>query len=317
MTFKSKEFKIYFPTLRFYQFLFIYFLIVFSIFINWFKPSQLRHFNSSVSSTKKIFVSFSVLEDIVKTLSVGSKNIIELQSLINHNSDHHHVNLHPKQIKALRSADLILFSGFNFESEISKVLDKDKTIKISYVTQMQSAPPFELINNDPHIWLSLKQSKIYVKNVYQILLEKELVEKDILDQNLALMLSQISEIEAKLVRPQFIKAPVLLSSYSILNYFSKEIHFEFISLNQDHHSSNLSAKDYKKIIDRIKSKDIEYIASELHTDSKILVKLQREHKLKKIGPFCIDSLSDKNGPCTSYLKMLKHNYEALSLGLQQ
>lgn len=280
-----------------------------------------KKFNSStqiqntIANTKLVYVSFSILEDIVSELTKDSKNKITIKSIIEKNLDHHHFHLSAKQIKDMKTADLILLNGLSFEEELSQVLRKHKIQKTDYVTNKSFLPNEDFKSKDAHIWLSLKYSLNYIQNAASILKQNNIAETEVIEKNLNRMNKEIQTYQEQLVRPQFIKAPIVLSAYDILTHFLEDLNFEIIALNKDHHSNDLNAKNYKKIVDRIKSKDIQYAVTEFNNESKLIEKLIPTGPLKIIGPLCIDSLSEKNGPCPTYIKMLQHNYDTLSKGL--
>lgn len=298
--------RFYVPTLRFYQFLIIQFLVVFTF--------SYHIMQKNLKKEVKIYVSFNVIENITNTLIKNSANKIKVIPLIAPHADHHHFHLSANQLVDLQKADLVILNGAGFESELTQSLKKHKGIKIHYVTQ-SSLKKIELIKNDAHVWLSLNKSTDYIQSIAEALKQNNLVEVSVLEKNLQEMEKEIQDFQAQLVRPQFIKAPVVLTAYDILSYFNEDLNFESIALSKDHHSNDLNAKTYKSIIDRVKSKDIQSIVTELHGTSKILKKIKTEHKLNEIGPLCIDALSNTQGPCSTYIQMLKHNYKTLSAGL--
>lgn len=298
--------KIYIPTLGFYQFLILQFLIVFAFSYN--------SLQNNLKKEIKIYVSFNVIENITNTLIKNSAHKIKVIPLITPHADHHHFHLSAKQLADLKTADLVILNGASFESDLDQSLKKHKEIKIHYVTQ-SSLKKIDLINNDAHVWLSLNKSMDYIKSIAEALKQNNLVEDTILQKNLQQMEKEIQDFQGQLIRPQFIKAPVILTAYDILAYFNEDLNFESISLSKDHHTNDLNAKTYKSIVDRIKSKDIQSVVTELNGSSKILKKIKADYKLNEIGPLCIDTLSNSEGPCSTYIQMLKYNYKTLSEGL--
>lgn len=298
--------KIYIPTLGFYQFLILQFLIVFVF--------SYYSLQNNLKKEIKIYVSFNVIENITNTLTKNSAYKIKVIPLIAPHADHHHFHLSAKQLADLRTADLVILNGSSFESDLDQSLKKHKEIKIHYVTQ-SPLKKIDLMKSDPHVWLSLNKSLDYIKSIAEALKQNNLVEDAILQKNLQEMEKEILEFQSQLIRPQFIKAPVVLTAYNILTYFNEDLNFESIALSKDHNSNDLNAKTYKSIVDRIKSKDIQSVVTELNGSSKILKKMKTDYKLNEIGPLCIDSLSSSEGPCSTYIQMLKYNYKTLSAGL--
>jgi zinc/manganese transport system substrate-binding protein len=155
--------------------------------------------NAEIASAKlKVVTTFSVIEDLTRT--IGTNNI-EITNLVPAGEDPHLFEPKPSDIEKLKSADLIFANGLMFEPWLNKLVSSSKTkAKVSIISY--KITPRQLIDDghsvtDPHAWNSPRQVLKYIDAIAERLSSELPKDREQFRNNSEKLKAEINEIYKK------------------------------------------------------------------------------------------------------------------------
>ena len=145
----------------------------------------------SFSKPINIVTTLNFLEDI--TTQIG-KDRVKIVSILTGIENPHTYEAKPKDIIALSKADIFIEIGSGLEGFVDKILKnvKKKDLKIVILTE-----DFQLINNNPHIWLDPENGKKMAEKIANALISKSPENRKFFEENLNIYLKKIDDAEEK------------------------------------------------------------------------------------------------------------------------
>lgn len=125
---------------------------------------------------------------------VGKENYKNYENIILIDSfEHHHFDISPQKIKKVKNSKAVFMTGtLELEKEILKTLDPQKTVIF--------AKEIDIIENDPHIWVSPKNSLKIIKLMYSYLYSQKIIDNQKLYSNYQRVYKKYEEIAKNLAR---------------------------------------------------------------------------------------------------------------------
>lgn len=206
------------------------------------------------SDKPTVVVSFYVLEAITELLA---NDQVEIINLLPYNADPHSFELDSSDMIELTESQNLIIVGNDFEHwyeeidfEIENVLDVSKNISLLSNS---------LGEVDPHIWTSITNFKQMSIDIAEYL--KEIVDdKDAVDQNLAEIINRLNQIEEENIESfNQKKTRLFISQHPAFRYLAAEYDLEMISVSDDGHVSEVSAKKLEEIIQIIEENQIKTV----------------------------------------------------------
>jgi zinc/manganese transport system substrate-binding protein len=289
--------------------------------------------NTSVFADSKIPVvaSFSILGDLVS--EVGG-NHIDITTLVKVNGDAHVYSATPKDALALRKAKLLVVNGLNFEGWMPRFLesahftgttivasDGIDIIEIGGNEHEEHADHDEMRHDehadehhhegvDPHAWNSIINVKTYIKNIATGLSQVDPENTNDYQQNAQAYLQKLDKLEIKL-HAQLDTIPLtqrkIITPHNAFSYFARDFKIQFIAPQGTSTESEASASDMAAIIKQIRKNKVSAVFMENIADNRIIEQISQETDAKIGGELFSGSLSEKQGPAPTYLKMMEYN----------
>ncbi len=251
----------------------------------------------------KIGVTIYPFYDITKEI-VGNK--FEVVLITPPGAEPHNFEPTPEIIKNLRGIKIIFASGL----EIDKWTENMKNV-FGDVRIIHFASRVNLIkenNNevDPHFWLSLENAKKMAEVIKEEMIIFDPKNKFYYEENFENVLKKIEDLQkmAEIVKKE-IKVPYLITQHNAFNYLAKELNLDVIGSLEGAHRE-LTPKELKNIIDKVKLKKVKVIFKEPGEESTILQNLAKELNLKI---FELDPIEGKSG--LDYFSAYRKNLETL------
>ena len=279
----------------------------------------------------KVVASFSVLGDLVK--QVGGKKIA-LNLLVGPDSDAHVFQPSPADAGKLAQADLVFVNGLGFEGWIDRLVKSSGYRGNVAVTSVgintlrsedhDHAPHHdgekEIDETDPHAWLDIKNTKIYIDNILQALSQLDPENKAYYAQNASHYQRKLSDLD-QLIREKFAAIPVekrkIVTSHEAFSYFGRAYGLTFIAPVGINTEAEPSAQSLAKIISQIRKENIQAVFLENISNTRLLEQLSRETGVKIGGTLYTDSLSKAGGPAANYLDLMQHNAQSIFSALSK
>ncbi|MFH0735971.1 MAG: zinc ABC transporter substrate-binding protein [bacterium] len=238
----------------------------------------------------KVTVSIVTYADFVKNIG-GDK--VEINTMIPLNSNPHDYEPIPTQITELAKSSIYFKIGTNFTFE-QILLEKIKNIK-NNIKIVDCSKGINIVNNNPHVWLGIDESKIICQNIFNLL--KEFSPKDSIyfRNNLITYLAKIDSAEKELkVDFEKLTNKYMLVYHPAWSYFTK--HYGLTEIGIEREGKEPNALDLKNVINFAKANKIRVIYVEPQFDKEVATSIAEELKAKieVINPIPIDFLKNLN-----------------------
>lgn len=256
--------------------------------------------------------------------------------------DSHTFEPGPDDMKLLKEADLVIYTGDYMEEWFKKIreslsLDDGKIVDASKGIELIKSGHDEDEHDeddeeehdehdhhhhhlyDPHIWTSPKLAKVMCENIYEGLAKVDNKNESTYKKNLDAYLKELDQIDEEFtaVVNESKDATMYFSSPFALKYFARDYKINARSIYQTCASdSEPSAKDMALIIDEMKERDAKVIYYEELTDPKMAREIANETGAEPVLFHSCHNLSkDDFGKGLTYLEIMKKNVKALRKGL--
>ena len=163
---------------------------------------------------------------------------------------------------------------------------------------------------DPHAWLSPVLGIIYIDNITSALIEALPSQSEYFSTNrneyvdeLMTLHSEISQMMDSLP----INKRTVVTSHDAFQYFGREYELIFVAPQGLSTDSEASAQQVVSLINQIKSENISAVFVENIADSRLIAQIAEETDASIGGTLYPGTLSEKNGPASTYLDLLRHN----------
>ena len=263
-----------------------------------------------VSNKKLLLVSFTVLEDIVRNI-VGEE--FNVKSITKPGMEVHGYQTTPSDLIEGSKAEVFIDNGFGFELWAEKFVSN---LKVKRITISNNLKPL-LIDEDaykgkpnPHAWISPKRGIIYVDTLSRALSELKPQSKIVFKKNAEIYKNKLLEIDedfSLFLNTLKKNQKYLVSCEGAFTYLTNDYGLKEAYLWPVNAESQITPKRMAKVINLVKTNDIPAVFCESTVSSESQLAVARETGAKFGGNFFVDSLSEKNGPASSYIDLLNHN----------
>ena len=262
------------------------------------------------SNKKLLLVSFTVLEDIVKNI-VGDE--FDVKSITKPGMEVHGYQTTPSDLIKGSKAEVFIDNGFGFELWAEKFVSN---LKVKRITMANNLKPL-FIGEDaykgkpnPHAWISPKRGIIYVDTLSRALSELKPQSKTVFKKNAEIYKNKLLEIDedfSLFLNTLKKNQKYLVSCEGAFTYLTNDYGLKEAYLWPVNAESQITPKRMAKVINLVKTNDIPAVFCESTVSSESQLAVARETGAKFGGNFFVDSLSEKNGPASSYIDLLNHN----------
>lgn len=290
---------------------------------------------STQSTTKtadkklNVVATTTFINDTVKTIAQDKVNVYNIISV---GKDPHLFEAKASDLEEINKADLVLYSGLHLEAKMTDVLKKAATDKRKVVAVTKDLAQNEILKMeednveviDPHFWFDVDLYKKSVKVVSEELQAADAKNAELYKKNTEAYLKELdtlkTESKAKIAEiPK--ESRYLITPHDAFQYFSRANDIEVKALQGVSTDSEIGTNDVIDLVNFIYNNKVKAIFVESTTPHKNIEAVQSALKAKnfevKLGEeLYSDSLSDKEHGADTYIKMYKHNIDAMVSGLK-
>lgn len=173
--------------------------------------------------------------------------------------------------------------------------------------------------SDPHAWQDASNALQYVDNIAAALSEADPEGKALYASNAARYKGEIKALDAA-IRQSFAALPearrVVVTSHDAFAYFGRAYGMKFLAPLGVNSEAEPSAREVGRLIRQIRQERIPAVFMENISDPRLLERIRKESGARLGGTLYSDSLSGKDGPAPTYLKMMRYNADTLSAALK-
>lgn len=297
----------------------------------------------------QVVASFSILKDMVEQVAGEAATVT---SLVGPDGDMHFFTSSPADARTVKSADLLVVNGLEFEGWIDRLIDAsgfEGTMVVAsdgidvLVNEEDDHEDHEDHDDhkdhedhedhedhddhaehehgefDPHAWQSLSRAAVYVDNITAALSEAHPEAIASFSANAAAYRAQIMALDAAL-KADFATidehCTTVVTSHDAFTYFGADYGVTFVAPAGLSTASEASAGDVAAIIKQIRDGGVSAAFVENITDNRLIDQIASETNLSMGGALYSGALSEADGPAATYLDMMAHNGSQLLTALR-
>ena len=262
---------------------------------------------------------FTIIADMVSEVG-GDK--VESISLTKPGAEIHGYQPTPDDLVQASKADVMFENGMNLEVWTTKLRASIPDVPI---TKVSEGVKVQYIKEDayagkpnPHAWMSPEQGLIYVENIRKGLTAQAPEHADYFAARAEAYSNEIRAVDKKL-EDALSQLPennrVLVTCEGAFSYLTTDYGLTEEYLWAINSESQGSPKQVAKIIEVVKEKKIPAVFCESTVEPRIQKEVVAATGARLGGVLFVDSLSDKAGPASTYLKLLQHTADTIITGL--
>ena len=266
--------------------------------------------NVENNNKELILVSFTILKDIVKNIA---QDEFDVQSITKPGMEVHGYQTTPSDLIRGSKATIFIDNGFGLELWAEKFVSN---LEVKRTTISENLKPI-FINEDaykgkpnPHAWISPKRGKIYIDTIVKVLSDIKPEAAAKFERNAKDYKSQLLEIDedfSLFLNTLEKNKKYLVSCEGAFSYLAEDYGLKEAYLWPVNAESQITPKRMSRVINLVNANDIPAVFCESTVSSESQLTVVRETGTKFGGNFYVDSLSESEGPASSYLELLKHN----------
>ncbi len=296
--------------------------------------------NTAATSTNlKVIATSSVLCDLTKTVAA---NTIDLSCLVKAGTDPHVYEPTPEDRKAIEDAQLVLYSGYDFEPSLIKLIKASST-PATKVAVGEVAVPKPLMGEhehehsaepaegekpageethaegeepDPHIWHDAQNGVQMVKVIQDNLTKAAPANADLYAKNAQALTAELTQIDGW-IQSQIATIPAasrkLVTTHDALGYYSAAYDIPVEGALQGISTEEKpTAARVKELTEEIKADRVPTIFAEITESTKLLETVAQEANVKiSEQELFADGLGEAGSEGDTYPKMLIANTQAI------
>jgi manganese/iron transport system substrate-binding protein len=292
-------------------------------------PREQTDRGTSKKDQPKVVVTTSVLCDVTKEIAQDTINLI---CLIPPGTDPHVYEVKPDDRKAIEQAKLILYSGYNFEPTLIKLIRANQNyapkIAVSEIAVTQpikgeekkAEANHEHGEVDPHVWHNAQNGVRMVETIRDNLGKFFPNNATTYTSNAKKMTDELKQVDSW-IKSQISTIPVsqrkLVTTHDAFGYYSQAygipVEGALQGLSTD---EKPTARRVKELVEEIKKAGVKTIFPEAKINSNLIETVAREAKVKvSQRELFADGPGEKGSEADSYKKMLIANTQTIVEGL--
>jgi ABC-type Zn uptake system ZnuABC Zn-binding protein ZnuA len=297
-------------------------LVVASLYIS----SDLRDAELTTSlGTKEdkvvVLSTFTIIADMVSEIG-GDK--IESISITKPGAEIHGYQPTPSDLVRAQDATIIFENGMNLElwteklrasiPDVPVVRVSDGVEVISIASDAYAGKP------NPHAWMSPQQGLVYVENIRRELTEILPEHADYFAERAEAYSARIQELDERLevalaALPENNRA--LVTCEGAFSYLANDYGLDEIYLWPTNSDAQGTPQQVAKVIEEVNERNIPTVFCESTVEPQLQNEVAGATNAELGGLLYVDSLSEADGPATSYITLLEHTTGVIIAGLTQ
>ena len=197
-------------------------------------------------------------------MAVGGESV-NIEILIPPGSSPHTYEPKPGQLKAVSETDMCIFLGSGIEFETTWLRNFEDIN--GRMLMVNSSEGIELIKNDPHVWLSLKNVVILVENICEAFVRADPENRDFYVRNSDSYIEQLRELDKGIEKTfSAMKTEKILVFHGAWAYFCSDYGLEQITIEEG--GKDPTAAQIAKAIEGAKKEGIKIVFASPQEDKR-------------------------------------------------
>jgi zinc/manganese transport system substrate-binding protein len=280
-------------------------------------PLLLAFCTPAMAGTVKVVASFTVLADVAR--QVGGDHV-DVRSLVGPNGDPHEFEPSPDDARALKSAKVVFVSGEGLEGWMDRLITASgfagQPVTVSEGVKTRTMREDGKTVTDPHVWNSPVNVKVWVKNIEASLIVADPADAAAYRANAEAYLKRLDAMDhyahEKLDGAANRK---ILTSHDAFGYFGRRYKVTFLAPVGVSTEAEASAADVARLIGQIRAEHVKTYFFENSNDPRLVKQIAQATGAEAGGELYVESLSDKDGPASTYETMFRYNVDQIAAAL--
>ncbi len=269
----------------------------------------------AAAKTLEAVATFTVLADVVK--QIGDEHV-NVRTLVGPNGDPHEFEPSPDDAKRLKAADVVFTSGEGLEGWLDRLITASgysgtPVVASEGITTREMDEDGQTVT-DPHVWNDPSNVMVWVGNIEKALSAASPEDAEQFKANAATYLKELKDVDGY-AKSTFQSIPdpqrKVLTSHDAFGYFGRAYNVTFLAPLGFSTETEASAADVAKLIDQIKQEKVKVYFFENSNDPRLLGQIAKATGAEPGGELFVESLSEPDGPASTYLKMIRYNIDQI------
>ena len=266
-----------------------------------------------------VLTTFTILKDIASNIA-GDRLVVK--SITKPGAEIHSYQFTPSDIVKAKGAKLIIENGLGLEAWISKFTSSAGNIpKVKLtdgLTPLMIEDDLYAGKPNPHAWMSPNKAKHYVDKIVDAFIEIDPNGEDEYIENASSYKAKLSSLDQEL-RDSLSLIPkerrFLVTCEGAFTYLARDYGMQEGYLWPVNAESQVTPRRMVNLIEKIKENDIPTIFCESTVSAEAQKEVAKASNSVFGGTFYVDSLSDSDGPASTFLDLQSYNVQLLIKGL--
>jgi zinc/manganese transport system substrate-binding protein len=272
----------------------------------------------------KVVATYSMLGDVVQNVGGSS---IDLTVLVGAGGDTHSYEPVPQDSVALGSAALLFENGLGYETWLDDLYSASGSTAERIAVSDGIIPGTITVGDeagetDPHIWQNLYNFVHVAETVRDTLAAADPANATTYQLNANAYLQQLLDTDSYVIQQtQTIPADQrkLVTDHDAFGYFAARYGFTIVGTalgSASTEGAEPSAADIAALVGAIKDTGTRAIFPENIENASLVDQLAGEAGVVVGAPLCSDALTPADGPCPTYVTMMRYNIDSIVAALQ-
>jgi len=201
-------------------------------------------------------------------------DIANVENLLPNGAEPHDYSFGPSDIKKVTKAQIIIKNGLGLESWLDKLLvsagENAATIGQELFV-VDSSSGIDVMDSDPHIWLSPAKAVAQVKNIRDALIRVDTANAEVYSNNAAFYINRLQTLSNDItIAVSELKKREFVAFHSAFTYLADDYGLDQAAVIQESPGIESSPGAIAKVMDIIRERDIKAIFSEPGSSHKIV-----------------------------------------------
>ncbi|MDN6297067.1 MAG: zinc ABC transporter substrate-binding protein [Halomonas sp.] len=239
--------------------------------------------------------------------------------------DPHLYQASASDVKTLRDADQILYSGYSLEGQLGEVLDKFSEQKTTVAVSPASIDPSELLTAqdiygiDPHLWMDVSLWARTVDTIGETFIKARSACADAIQANAADYSAQLDALH-QWVEQSIASIPeeqrILVTAHDAFNYFGRAYDIEVEGIQGISTATETGIADIRRMADVVIEREVPAVFIESTINPRTVQAVidaaqKRGHEVEIGGQLYSDAMGESGTADGTYIGMLYANTRAI------
>lgn len=228
----------------------------------------------------------------------------------NHNGCLHDYQLTTSDMKLLDLADVFIINGAGLETFLEKVYASKENLNV-----IDSGKDIDILTgkfsgeNNEHIWLSISDAILQVKNISEELIKLDNEHADMYLENTREYVKKLENLRNELRESMYSYENVkLVTSNEAFLYFTDDFGFDIVAVLEKEEGESPTSKELQDVIDIIKAERVKAIFIEKDASNKLANTIANE---SNVEVFELDTITNGDGSLMDYENRMRDNINVI------